>query len=179
MPPSQSKEEWTAAELGKLLADECTKSISESFEKMSLQSDFPDSNKDTLFKEWIFFNMFAMFQGISAYFTEPQDGFYIIDHFHHSCGEIFIEKRLFENSSTFNELLLKRYNIYSNELKRTEEPGTLHWLAKKFCQICSCKENISAITIFGISSYWAGNSIINKNLIGDLMKLKGIEKRDI
>lgn len=170
MSPSQDKEKWTAAKLGKLLADECAKSIYNSFEQMSLQSDFPDSNKTTLFKEWIFFDMFATFQGVSAYFKESKDSFCILDHFHHSCGEIFIEKRLFQNFFAFKELFLKRYNMYSNELRRTEKPGPFHWLAKKFCYICNNKENINIAVIHGISNHWVGNAIINKNFISDLMK---------
>lgn len=171
MPPSQDKEKWTTVKIGKLLANDCIKAASESFEEISfLQSSFPDTNKSILFKEWIFFNMFAMFQGILAYFEEEQVGFRILDQFHHCCNEIFVEKGLFDKASTLNGVPLNRYNIYTNALKKDEKPGPIWWLAKNFCQICSEKKGIDCATIYGISYYWTETAIGNKTFISELLE---------
>lgn len=170
MPSFKKKEKWSPEKLGRFLAKHFTEKVMKSLEAEEpswLFTSFDKIDKSTLLKERIIFEMFLMFQGVSAYFKGSQRGFQIIDYFHQFCEDAFTQLNIFEKQTGFGDLLISRYDSYSNALKETRPPGPIYRVSKALCQFCGKDRDISIN--MSVSTYYTFMSIANKNLMSDLM----------
>jgi hypothetical protein len=173
------KKELTHAQVGKLLADCLIRDLRLEFESemfSTFSSLFTNVDAHTLQKEWILFTMFAMFQAVGTYFKNSEEGFQILDEFHDSCSVIFYEAGIFENPSTFIELLLSRYGTYGAALKETAIPNNpfhiknpLLRLSKEFRDICEKGNDDFLVSHVAIEQFVNTCKTTNK-LISDLLK---------
>lgn len=174
----QRKQKWSYSDFGKVLANLVKEAVLTNFEnESSITSMFTLLDKQVLLKEWILFNLFEMFQGASAYFKNSEEGFLILDEFHNACSVIFCEADIFEDPSTFTELLISRYRTYSAALKETGTPNNPLWfLSKAFCRLCKEQEPYDIAQMVFVTHHFTEISIANKKLIGDLVKSVRIVK---
>ena len=156
-------------EIGNLLSDLFTEQITTYFKTAWLQESFSEIDESLLFREWLFFNSFIMFQGVSAYFHGSSDGHLILDVFHKACGDKFVRSKVFSSYSDYFGQVISRYKTYSNCLSDQRPPNPLHWMAKQFCQYCS-KENdiIPIMPIIAASEWFTHCSIKTKELVKGL-----------
>jgi len=155
----------TYEKFGKLLAGELNKDIAD-FDHLFSEGYFK-IDKVSALKEWAYFNMFMVFQGISAYFKniDEHKGHRLIDAFHDACWDIFANNGIFANSDEFMEMLLLRYAAYSNALKDSRKPNPLHWLGKEFCKRCGYEEGLNPRIIMFAITLFTRVSIANKNFL--------------
>lgn len=169
----------TSAKIGRLLAAEFTKTVLKSFNDELIQdinsSVFStDTSKSVLLKEWIFLNMFGMFQGILSYFRGAQQGFRLSKEFNESCSEILTKADVFNDTKIFIETLIYRYGIYYRALTNSKEPGPTYWLSKQFCQFCGIYSD--PILKTSIATYYVYKVESNEKLIADLLKTIVVEE---
>ncbi|MBW1614619.1 MAG: hypothetical protein JRJ57_11785 [Deltaproteobacteria bacterium] len=168
----KNKQKSSSEQFGKLLAEIFSKHIIEDFEEKILPwltKMANNSDKTTLLREWIFFEMFLMVNAVTAYFKGSNKCFQILDFFNQFCGENFKHLGIFNEDLDFLSLLKSRYVSYSNALKETQPPGELHWVSKKL--ISNLKGNDKDIAnIMSVASYYTNISIANKNFINGLIE---------
>lgn len=155
-------------EIGNLLSDLFIEEINEYFKTEWVQKSFCDIKQPILFREWLFFNSFMMFQGVSAYFQGSGDGHLVLDAFHKACGEKFVRSKVFSNYSNYFVTLLSRYKTYSECFNDPRPPNPLYWIAKQFCHYCGNENDIIPIT--AAADWFTHCSVANKELVKGLVE---------
>jgi hypothetical protein len=157
--------------IGALLSELFIKQINTYFKTAWLQESFSEIDQSLLFREWLFFNSFIMFQGVSAYFRGSSDGHLVLDAFHETSGDKFVRSKVFSSYPDYLEQVIGRYKTYSNCLKDQRPPNPLHWMAKQFCQYCSKEKDIIPIMpIIAASEWFTRCSIKTKELVRELVE---------
>jgi ribosomal protein L33 len=164
-------------DIGKLLAEIFIKNILKSFDGKTfswIHKDFKDTKKDTLLKEWVFFNMFLVVQAIQSCCKHSQKGIDIVQSFYpYSYNErAFASAGILKDPFIFFELLDSRFNMYSTAINKSKNPeDRLRMISKEFCKLCNNGlEYHKAGVILGIATYYAGITIAYKKLILRLIK---------
>jgi hypothetical protein len=159
---------YSPEEIGNFLSDLFIEEINEYFKTEGVQKYFCDTKQSTLFHEWLFFNSFMMFQGVSAYFQGSEDGHLVLDAFHKACGEKFVQTKVFSNYSNYFTTLLSRYETYSELFNDPMPPNPLYWIAKQFCHYCGNENNIIPIT--AAADWFSHCAVANKELVKGLVE---------
>jgi len=165
---SLKAKKYSPEEIGNLLSDLFIEEINEYFKTEWVQKYFCDTKQSILFREWLFFNSFMMFQGVSAYFQRSEDGHLVLDAFHKACGKKFVQSKVFNNHSNYFTTLLSRYETYSELFNDPRPPNPLYWIAKQFCHYCGNKNNIIPIT--AAAKWFSHCSVANKELVKGLVE---------
>lgn len=164
-------------DIGKLLAEIFIKNILKSFDGKTfswIHKDFKDTKKDTLLKEWVFFNMFLVVQAIQSCCKHSQKGIDIVQSFYpYSYNErAFASAGILKDPFIFFEMLDSRFNMYSIAINKSKNPGDrIRMVSKKFCKLCNNGlEYHDAGVILGIATYYVETTIVYKKLILRLIK---------
>ena len=164
-------------DIGKLLAEIFIKNILKSFDGKTfswIHKDFKDTKKDTLLKEWVFFNMFLVVQAIQSCCKHSQKGIDIVQSFYpYSYNQrSFASAGILKDPFIFFELLDSRFNMYSIAINKSKNPGDrIRMVSKKFCKLCNNGlEYHDAGAILGIATYYVETTVAYKKLILKLIK---------
>jgi len=164
-------------DIGKLLAEIFIKNILKSFDGKTfswIHKDFKDTKKDTLLKEWVFFNMFLVVQAIQSCCKHSQKGIDIVQSFYpYSFNErAFASAGILKDPFIFFELLDSRFNMYSIAINKSKNPGDrIRMVSKKFCKLCNNGlEYYDSAVILGIAAYYVETTVAYKKLILRLIK---------
>jgi len=164
-------------DIGKLLAEIYIKNILKSFDGKTLSwihKDFKDTKKDTLLKEWVFFNMFLVVQAIQSCCKHSQKGVDIVQSFYpYSYSEkAFASAGILKDPFIFFELLDSRFNMYSIAINKSKNPeDRLRMISKEFCKLCNNGLEYHDVgVILGIAMRYVGFSTAYKTFILSLIK---------
>jgi hypothetical protein len=178
-----SKQKITKEEFGKMLVPGYQKYIitplvkkylrvvekNDKYWKKDWQFDLNSkTDKETILKEWIIFEMFLFGQEILAYFKGNETGKNIVRNFHRFCIDSLTEYNIFTADDNIEDLLSKRYSYYLKTLEESK-PNNILLLSKNIInQLCRDEGNILHIT--AIAKYYFEASTMYRKLINDLMK---------